>query len=67
MKTRRRIGTSLVFELTSYTILAALHLWGGEAAVIPYGLLVVAVSLRIYRQFRSKRKNRSDSHDSVKA
>jgi hypothetical protein len=31
MKTRRRIGLSLVLELASYTTLTALHLWGGEA------------------------------------
>ncbi len=67
MKTRRRTGMSLVLELVSYTILTALHLRGGEATTLPYGLLTIAVSLRIYRQFRSNRKNRSDSHDSEKA
>ncbi len=69
MKTSRRIGMSLVLELelVSYTILTALHLWGGEATTLPYGLLVIAVSLRIYRLFRRNRKNRSDAHDSEKA
>ena len=33
--------------------------------MLSYGLLVVAVSLRIYRQFRNKRKDRSDQQDSV--
>ncbi len=56
---------SLVLELMAYTSLAALHAIHGEAVVLPYGLLVIAVSLRIYRQFRHQRKNRSDSHDSM--
>ncbi len=56
---------SLVLELIAYTSLAALHLVRGEAVTLSYGLLIVAVSLRIYRQFRSERKDRSDSHDSV--
>ncbi len=65
MKTTPRIGASLVLELLAYTSLAALDLVDGEAAALSYGLLVTAVSLRIYRQFRPYRKNRSDSHDPV--
>ncbi len=57
---------SLVLELIAYTSLAALHAFHGEAVTPSYGLLVLAVSLRIYRQFRRERKNWKDSHDSVK-
>ncbi len=66
MKTHSRMR-SLVLELTAYTSLAALHCVNGEAVTLPYGLLVIAVSLRIYRLFRASRKNRSDSLDSTKA
>ncbi len=59
MKTYPRIGMSLVLELLAYTSLAALHLVNGEAATLSYGLLVVAVSLRIYRQFRRNRRTAS--------
>ena len=63
MKTYPGTGTSLVLELSAYTILTALH--HGEATALCYGLLVVAVSVRIYRHFRSKRKNSRDTHNSV--
>ena len=43
---------SLVLELIAYTSLAALHAIHGEAVTLSYGLLVIAVSLRIYRLFR---------------
>ena len=65
MKTYPRIGLSLVLELVAYASLAALHLINGEAVTLSYGLLVIAVSLRIYRHFRVNRKSRSDSHDSL--
>ena len=64
MKTYPGMG-SLVLELLAYTSLAALHLLNGEAVTLSYGLLVIAVSLRIYRQFRVNRKNRSDTQDSL--
>jgi hypothetical protein len=56
---------SLVLELCAYTSLAALHAFHGEAVTLSYGLLVVAVSLRIHRQFRQERKNLSNTRDSV--
>jgi hypothetical protein len=58
--------SGLVVELLAYTSLVALHAARGEADTLSYGLLVLAVSLRIRRQFRQERKNRVDSHDSVK-
>ena len=63
MKTYPRIGTSLVLELLAYTSLTALHLFSGEAAALPYCLLVIAVSLRLRRRFRGNRKNRLNSSD----
>ena len=60
-----RIGLSLVFEFLGYFSLAAFHCVNGEAVTLSYGLLVIAVSLRIYRQFRNDRKNRSDAQDSL--
>ncbi len=63
MKTRQRTGMSLVLELCAYTILTALHLWGGEATTLPYGLLTVAIILRLRRHFRRTRKNRRNSGD----
>jgi hypothetical protein len=56
---------SLVLELMAYTSLGVLHLLRGEADTLSYGLLVLAVSLRIHRQFRHERKSWTDSHDSV--
>jgi hypothetical protein len=58
--------SGLVVELLAYTSLVALHAIRGEADALSYGLLVLAVSLRIYRRFRRNRKNRSDSHDPMK-
>ena len=52
MKTCRRIGPSLVLELVAYTSLTALHLLSGEATTLPYGLLVVALLLKVRRRFR---------------
>ena len=63
MKTRQRIGMSLVLETIAYTSLTALHLSSGEAATLPYCLLVVAVSLRLRQRFRRNRKNRLNSSD----
>ncbi len=64
MKTYPRNGLSLVLELSAYTSLAALHLMNGEAVTLCYGLLTVAIILRLRRQFRRTRKNRLNSNDS---
>ncbi len=67
MMTHSRMRSLVLgLELTAYTSLAALHAVHGEAVTLPYGLLVIAVSLRIYRLFRHNRKNRSDSLDSTR-